>query len=270
MPLKQKVTISISSSLYCPPANPHNKHSNIQYQFFSILSLHQTLTTNSLTFIISSSLYSPPSDTHNKNSNIQYQLLSLQITAAHHTIKTDCGVGVAAVVEPAVTFWLWLVILPARVAILCPEEYRCDLGRYHVTFVKPSSTTVPLIRLRYMRLLGLYTNNITLFETDCFVSKGLTEVEKLIVEWCELRKTESGAFSGLTKLTKLTLQCNELSEITPGTFENLNNLERLVFDNRLEHLDKDAFIGLVKLKYIDLKENKLKYFHPDMWLGLVS
>ena len=73
------VTFSISSSLYCPLSDPRNKHSNIQYQFLSILpspvphnntvtfsissSLYcslQTLTTNTVTFSISSSLYCPP------------------------------------------------------------------------------------------------------------------------------------------------------------------------------------------------------------------
>ena len=33
---------------------------------------------------------------HNKQSNVQLQFLSVQITAARHAIKTDCGVGVAA------------------------------------------------------------------------------------------------------------------------------------------------------------------------------
>ncbi len=41
-------------------------------------------------------LPSTPPGPHNKHSNIQYQFLSVQITAARHAIKTDCGVGVTA------------------------------------------------------------------------------------------------------------------------------------------------------------------------------
>ena len=33
---------------------------------------------------------------HNKHSIVQLQFLSVQITAARHAIKTDCGVGVSA------------------------------------------------------------------------------------------------------------------------------------------------------------------------------
>ena len=53
---RNTVTFSISSSLYCLPPDTHNKHSNIQYQFLSIL---------------------PSPDPHNKHSIIQYQFLSI-------------------------------------------------------------------------------------------------------------------------------------------------------------------------------------------------
>jgi hypothetical protein len=71
---------------------------------------------------------------------------------------------------PAVIFWLWLVIVPARVAILCPEECRCDPEEYHVIYYNTSLITVPLIRLTDVRVLALRHNNITLSERDSFVS----------------------------------------------------------------------------------------------------
>ena len=41
----------------------------------------------------------PSPSPHNKHSNVQIPFLSLpvQVTGARHAIKTDCGVGVAAV-----------------------------------------------------------------------------------------------------------------------------------------------------------------------------
>ena len=48
-----------------------------------------------LTFIMS--LYFPPPCPHNNHSNAQLHFLSVQITAARHAVKTDCGVGVTAV-----------------------------------------------------------------------------------------------------------------------------------------------------------------------------
>ena len=90
-------------------------------------------------------------------------------------------------------------------AILCPEECRCDPEEYHVICYNTSLTTVPFIRLIDVRVFGLCHNNITLFERDSFVSRGLNELEILHVGWCELRTIELGAFNGLTKLKELSL-----------------------------------------------------------------
>ena len=159
--------------------------------------------------------------------------------------------------------------MPARVAILCPEECLCDPGGCQVSCDDPSVTAVSLIHLTNVRDLRLYYNNITLFERDCFVSRGLTELEILLVFRCGLRTIELGAFNGLAKLTHLLMYDNEISEIIPGTFENMSNLEGLFFGNNgLEHLDSDVFSGLFNLKHIDLEHNKLQHLHPDTFLGL--
>jgi len=124
-------------SLHCPPPNRHNKHSNIQYQFLSILpspdphNQHSNIQYQFLSILPSPDPHNkhsniqyqflsilPSPDPHNKHSNIQYQffsllpspdphnkhsnihyhfLLSLHITAARHANKTDCGVAVAVV-----------------------------------------------------------------------------------------------------------------------------------------------------------------------------
>ena len=148
---------------------------------------------------------------------------------------------------PLMVFWLWLVIVPARVAILCPEECRCDTGGYFVYCVGASLNPAPLIHLTAVQVLYLSENKIPLLQKDSFVS--LTELERLHIGMCGLRTIELGAFSGLTELIMLTVWSNDVREITPGTFENMNSLEYLdLMNNRLEHLDSDVFSGLVNLK----------------------
>jgi len=167
---------------------------------------------------------------------------------------------------PAVVFWLWLVIVPAKVAMLCPEECRCDTGGYQVKCNGRSITSIPF-RLTDVRNLELTMCNINLFENESFVS--LNELETLNVLLCGLRTIELGAFNGLTKLTHLYIRSNEISEIMPGTFVKMSSLEYLQLDhNRLENLDSDLFSGLVNLKYIHLEYNRLQYLHPDTFLGL--
>jgi len=168
---------------------------------------------------------------------------------------------------PAVIFWFWLVIVPARVAVLCPEECQCDPGGYFVHCSGTSLNPAPLIHLRGVRFLRLFINKIKFFEKDSFVS--LSELENLHVLFCELRRIELGAFNGLTNLIELVLRYNKIREISPGTFENMNSLEYLdLVNNRIQHLDSAVFSGLVKLKKIHLQRNKLQYLQPDTFLLL--
>jgi Leucine-rich repeat (LRR) protein len=163
---------------------------------------------------------------------------------------------------PAVIFWFWLVILPARVAILCPEGCKCEQAGYYVDCSSTSLNSVPLIHLTGVRGFSLYENNITLLKNDSFVS--LTELDLLEVRKCGLRTIELGAFNRLTELRELFIEGNEISEIIPGTFENMNRLQYLgLYRNKLEHVDSAVFSGLVNLEYINFGETQIKYFHPD-------
>ena len=161
----------------------------------------------------------------------------------------------------AVIFWLWLVNEAARVAVLCPEECRCDTDGYYVRCDDSSFTNLPLINFTDVQVFWLYENNITLLQKDSFVS--LTELKILRVDWCRLRAIELGAFNGLY------INGSEISEIIPGTFENLSNLQHLDLSNsRLEHLDSGVFRGLVNIFRIDITRSTLQYLHPDTFLEL--
>ena len=115
--------------------------------------------------------------------------------------------------------------MPARVAIICPEECRCDTGGYFVYCDGASLNPAPLIHLTAVQVLYLRQHKIPLLEKDSFVS--LTELERLHIGICGLRTIELGALNGLTELTMLTVWSDEVREITPGTFWNVNSLECL-------------------------------------------
>ena len=220
-------TATLHNVSILPSTDPHNHHSNIQYSFLSMCRLQQLAMPSRLTVV----------------------LVSLLLAT------------------PALILWLWLVIVPARVAILCPEECHCDTGGYFVECVGTSLNPIPLIHLTDVRVLWLLRNKIIFLETDSFVS--ITELEVLAISWCELRTIELGAFNGLTKLTKLTIQHNDISEILPGTFGSMKSLQFLSLNNnRLKHVENALFIGLVNLNHIELGGNKLRNFHPDTFLGL--
>jgi len=170
---------------------------------------------------------------------------------------------------PAVAFWLWMVIVPARVAVLCPEGCECDKGGNNVFCRRTLSNPIPLIHLTDIRVFWLGENNITMLEKDSFASMTLLDV--LYIYDCGLRTIQLGAFNGLTKLTELTVRDNEISEIIPGTFKNLNNLEFLhLYHNGIKQLDSDVFSGLVNLKVIDLALNEIERLDNAVFSGLVN
>jgi hypothetical protein len=168
---------------------------------------------------------------------------------------------------PVVVYWLWLMIVPARVAILCPEECKCDTAGYYMECENSSLNIVPLIRLTDIIEFWIAGDNITLLMKDSFVS--LTELDALGVWWCELRTIQLGAFNGLRKLKYLNILHTDIREILNRTFENLSNLEYLYINyNKLQHLDSHVFSGLGNLRVLDLEDNNLQYLHPDTFLGL--
>jgi len=176
---------------------------------------------------------------------------------------------------PAVAFWLWLLIVRAREAMMCPEGCECETAGYNVNCKSLSVNPIPLIHFTNVREMGLYENNISLLEKDSFVS--MTELDELDIYKCGLRKIELGAFNGLTNLRDLIMRDNEICDILPGTFENLSSLERLdLSENNIKHLNNavfsglGAFSGLTKLTRLLIERNNMSEIMPGTFENLSS
>jgi hypothetical protein len=152
---------------------------------------------------------------------------------------------------------------------LCPQECWCDAGGYHVDCRRSSLNKIPSMLPTTIQQLMLDRNNITCLENNTFISRGLSELEKITAENCELQGIEFGAFNGLTNMIYLSVGENKIREIIPGTFQKMSGLKYLDLEyNMIEFLVADVFSGLVKLKWIDLDGNKLQYLDPNMFVGL--
>jgi len=216
-------------SLNCPSPRPHNKRSNIQLQFLSLCRLQQ---------------FAMPS-------RLAVVLVSLLLAT------------------PALIFWLWLVILPARVAMLCPEGCWCDPGGNYINCSRSSLNSMTVTFHTDVRTLKLDHINLTSLKKDTFLSRGLTQLERLSTKSCGITRVEPGAFNGLMKLEQLSLMGNMIREIEPRTFENMTTLEELyLVSNKIEHLEPDAFWGLSSIDGIWLDGNKIEYLHPEVFINL--
>ena len=102
-----------------------------------------------------------------------------------------------------------------------------------------------------------------------FISTGLTELEEIFVNRCEIEIITLRAFSRLVNLALLSMFGKKLREMTPHTFEKMDRLVYLVLvDNFIEGLEVDILWGLINLEYFYLSKNKLQAVPPDVFLGL--
>ena len=133
---------------------------------------------------IMSLCYSSP-HSHNKHNNIHYQFLSL-CRLQQLAIQSSLTVMLLSLLlaTTAVIFWMWLVILPTRVAISCPEGCVCETDGYYVNCSPFNS--IYLIFLTYVRELVFYSNSKTSLEKDRFISSGLTELQEISFNNCEI------------------------------------------------------------------------------------
>jgi hypothetical protein len=154
-------------------------------------------------------------------------------------------------------------------AKLCPAECWCDTGGYHVDCGSSSLNNIPSVLPTTVQEFVLDQNNISRFENDTFISRGLSELEKISAENCKIERIELGAFNGLKNMIYLSVWGNKINEIIPRTFEKMNRLKYLdLQDNLIEHLVADIFSGLVALQQIYLDGNNLQYIDPEMFLKL--
>ncbi|KAH1022987.1 hypothetical protein HUJ04_012283 [Dendroctonus ponderosae] len=77
-------------------------------------------------------------------------------------------------------------------------------------------------------------------------------------------------FAGLSQLIELVLTGN-ISKIEFDAFQEVLNLETLILRNcRIYNISMDGFLGLRKLKYLDLSKNELEYIPTGVFDDLIN
>ncbi|WP_172619026.1 leucine-rich repeat domain-containing protein [Candidatus Cytomitobacter indipagum] len=82
----------------------------------------------------------------------------------------------------------------------------------------------------------------------------------------EMQRIEGGIYHN--KLKKLIVTKSEITRILKGTL-NLPNLEHLCFAcNQIDHIDREAFAGMPKLKELNLDGNQITRFGSNQLIGI--
>nr|USC27898.1 toll-like receptor 22 [Sebastiscus marmoratus] len=112
-----------------------------------------------------------------------------------------------------------------------------------------------------LQVLKLQSNSIS--NLGGAFQKYLPNLKQLRLNGNKLTTIKNGEFTGLQSLQNLTLNLNLINSLANGSFKGLTNLtEMQVQGNKIEEKEirKGAFNHLFNLKYLDLRDNIIKYF----------
>ncbi|CAH1250587.1 leucine-rich repeat-containing protein 4C-like [Branchiostoma lanceolatum] len=165
----------------------------------------------------------------------------------------------------------WVVLLAGiLLSEGCPRKCTCPIKYYAVYCEDTGMTAVPDGIPSDTRLLSLHNNNITVIMKDQF--KHLVELETLQMSQNKISDIEVGAFTGLDALKTLELYYNRLEKVPSTAFAYLPNLRELwLRGNPIKRINSWAFVHVPTLTYLDIGELKdLEFISDNAFLGLTK
>nr|XP_045608934.1 uncharacterized protein LOC123764806 [Procambarus clarkii] len=190
--------------------------------------------------------------------------------------------------------WAWTV---CGATGTCPKVCECKWRDGKETVSCPDSEFIDIPRGLdpSTQVLDLKHNNLQILPRDAFVDTGLVNLQKVWLNFCNLKHLDGGAFNMLANLVELDLSHNLLRSVPSAALSDVSGLRelRLAFNtisslpeaaftptpdlvrldishNVVEVVHKRAFRGLTRLEVLKLSVNKLMTLHADMVVPLVA
>lgn len=79
-----------------------------------------------------------------------------------------------------------------------------------------------------------------------------------------------GMINGFSSLTELTAEGAGITSLHSGAFAGLSMLRSLHLSANTMQFDEHAFLGLENLRRLDLSDQQLRSFSPDIWSPLTA
>ncbi|KAH8336772.1 hypothetical protein KR059_002648 [Drosophila kikkawai] len=126
------------------------------------------------------------------------------------------------------------------------------LANNHITIISHEALAV----LPALRTLDLSRNLIHSIEANSFPKPN--SLAHLILSFNEIANVHENSLEDLKNLTDLELNNNRLSSLPMGVFRNLNRLKKLALNYNHLEINWSTFRGLLSLKNLQLKSNKIR------------
>ncbi|MCL4157846.1 UNVERIFIED_CONTAM: hypothetical protein GTU68_064103 [Idotea baltica] len=169
-------------------------------------------------------------------------------------------------------FWIWGFLL-VEVSAGCPKVCQCKWkgGKQWVSCSSAKFIDIPQGLEPSTQVLNLEHNNLKILFRDAFVDRGLVNLQKVLLTFCNLRKLERGSLRKLANLVKLDVSNNFLTFIPVQALSDVPDLRELsIKNNSLSFVPPDAFKDTPELVHLDLSNNKIKSIGDRAFSSLVK
>ncbi|XP_053631949.1 uncharacterized protein [Cherax quadricarinatus] len=108
------------------------------------------------------------------------------------------------------------------------------------------------------QVLDLSHNNLRILPRDSFVYTGLRSLQKVMLNHCNLKLLDKGAFNGVENIMELDLSNNQLRSIPSAALMDMLGLRELrIAHNALTSISSSAFIRTPHIVQLDVSHNQI-------------
>lgn len=159
--------------------------------------------------------------------------------------------------------WAWMVV--CGVGGDCPKVCECKWkdGKETVSCISAEFTEIPRKLDPSTQVLDLKHNDLQVLSRDAFVESNLVNLQKLWLNYCNIKHLDRGAFNMLANLVELDLSNNLLNAVPTAALIDISGLRVLrLASNGLTAIPADAFAPTPDLVHLDLSQNRIQRVDP--------
>ncbi|XP_050709904.1 uncharacterized protein LOC126994641 [Eriocheir sinensis] len=186
-----------------------------------------------------------------------------------------CALGTFARLRAAIIWaWVWSFVWAWAVCGAtgtCPKVCECKWrdGKETVSCPDAEFIDIPRGLGSTTQVLNLQHNNLQILPRDAFIDAGLVNLQKVRLNFCNLKHLDHGAFNMLANLVELDLSHNMLRAVPSEALADVPGLRELrLAHNYITSLPEEAFTPTPDLVHLVISQNQIDVVNERAFRGL--